>query len=126
LGTGHGSCQWPWLVYFYCIFLGKDISPTPLGQVLELALEYIAVEDFFDFVFWFTLNHNVFWTWYGLTRKGVIADRLKEGDMCHGVVPILLGELLDLAKRPLSVAMATGISMVRLVALATSPSASLA
>jgi hypothetical protein len=50
----------------------------------------------------------------------------EKGGGCHGVVPILLGELLDLGKRPLSVAMATGISMVRLVALATSPSASLA
>jgi hypothetical protein len=48
-----------------------------------------------------------------------------EGGYCHGVVPILLGKLLDLGKRPLSVAMATGISMVMLVALATSPSASL-
>jgi hypothetical protein len=46
--------------------------------------------------------------------------------LCHGMVPILLGELPDLGKRPLSIAMATGISMVRLVALATSPSASLA
>jgi hypothetical protein len=49
-----------------------------------------------------------------------------EGGYCHGMVPILLGELPDLGKRPLSIAMATGISMVRLVALATSPSASLA
>jgi hypothetical protein len=43
---------------------------------------------------------------------------------CHGVVPILLGALLDLGKGPLSIAMATGISMVMLVALATSLSAS--
>jgi hypothetical protein len=49
-----------------------------------------------------------------------------EGGYCYGVVPILLGRLLDLGKRPLSIAMATGISMVMLVALATSPSASLA
>jgi hypothetical protein len=69
------------LVYFYCIFLGEDISPTPLDQVLELALEYIAVEDFFNCVFQFSLNDNAIWTWYGLTRKGVITDRLKEGDI---------------------------------------------
>jgi hypothetical protein len=42
----------------------------------------------------------------------------------HGVVPILLGVLLDLGKGPLSIAMATGISIVMLVALATSLSAS--
>jgi hypothetical protein len=53
-------------------------------------------------------------------------NEMKEEEFCHGMVPTLLGELLDLGKRPLSVAMATGISMVRLVALATSPSASLA
>jgi hypothetical protein len=47
-----------------------------------------------------------------------------EGGYCHSVVPILLGALLDLGKGPLSVAMATGISMVMLVALATSLSAS--
>jgi hypothetical protein len=41
------------------------------------------------------------------------------------MVPILLGALLDLGKGPLSVAMAMGISMVILVALATSLSASI-
>jgi hypothetical protein len=47
-----------------------------------------------------------------------------EGGYCHGVVPIPLGVLLDLGKGPLSIAMAMGISIVMLVALATSLSAS--
>jgi hypothetical protein len=47
-----------------------------------------------------------------------------EGGYCHGMVPILLCTLLNLGKGPLSVAMATGIPIVMLVALATSLSAS--
>jgi hypothetical protein len=67
-----------------------------------------------------------FRTKYGLYEYLVMLFRLTNAptSFCHGVVPILRGALLDLGKGPPSVAMATGISMVMLVALATSLSAS--
>jgi hypothetical protein len=46
------------------------------------------------------------------------------GTICYSMVTIFLGMLLDLGKGPLSIAMAMGISIVMLVALATSLSTS--
>jgi hypothetical protein len=46
------------------------------------------------------------------------------GYVCHGMVPTLLIAPLDLGKEPFRIAMAIGISIVTLVALATSLSTS--
>jgi hypothetical protein len=72
-------------LHFYYIFLGEHIPSMLLDQVLELALQYVAIEGFFDFVFPFSLSHNRFHSRYSPTRKGVIADRLMEGYMEDGV-----------------------------------------
>jgi hypothetical protein len=45
-------------VNFSYIFPGKDILSSPLDQVLELAPKLVTIQDFFYFVFWFTLNNN--------------------------------------------------------------------
>jgi esterase/lipase len=47
-----------------------------------------------------------------------------EGRYCHGIVPTLLIAQLDLGKGPFSIAMAMGISIVMVVALATNLSTS--
>jgi hypothetical protein len=54
------------LIDFYCILLGKDVPSSPLNQVLELASQYMAIQDFFHFIFWVAYNNNRFWGGYDL------------------------------------------------------------
>jgi hypothetical protein len=56
------------LVNFYCILPGKDILSSPLDQVLELASEYMTIQDFFYFVFCLAINNDRLWGWYDLAR----------------------------------------------------------
>jgi hypothetical protein len=53
----------------------------PFDQVLELALEYAAIENFFDFVLGFCFDNDRTRRCGDLARERIIADGLKKGNM---------------------------------------------
>jgi hypothetical protein len=64
------------------------------------------------------------WAYYQKTPTKLQWTSALEGGYCYDMVPTLLIVLLDLGKGPISVTIAMGISIVMVVALATSLSAS--
>jgi hypothetical protein len=71
----------PKLVHAYCVFPGKYVPSAPLDQVLELASEHAAIENFFDFVLGFSFNNDGTGRCGDLAGEGIIADGLKKGNM---------------------------------------------
>jgi hypothetical protein len=56
------------LIEFSCIFPGEDVPSSPLDEVLELVSKCATIQDFFYFIFCFTLNNNRFWHMCDLAR----------------------------------------------------------
>jgi hypothetical protein len=71
----------PKLVHAYCIFPSKYVPSTPFDQVLELASEHAAIENVFDFILGFSFNNDGTGRCGDLAGEGIIADRLKKGNM---------------------------------------------
>jgi hypothetical protein len=57
------------------------VPSTLHDQVLELVSEYVAIKNFFDFVFGFSFNNDGTGQCDGLAREGVIMDRLEKGNI---------------------------------------------
>jgi hypothetical protein len=71
----------PKLVHAYCIFPSKYVLSAPFNQVLELASEYAAIKNFFDFVLRFSFNNDRTGRCGNLAGEGIIANGLKKGNM---------------------------------------------
>jgi hypothetical protein len=69
------------LVHADCIFPSKYVPSGPFDQVLELASEHAAIENFFDFVLGFSFDNDGTGRCGDLAGEGIIADGLKKGNM---------------------------------------------
>jgi hypothetical protein len=104
----------PKLIHACCIFPGKYVPSTPLDQVLELASEHVAIEDFFDFVLGFSFNNNGTGRYGDLAGEGIIVDGLTEGNIENRVdihhswevkLLIIFANLLDYQKQSIILVM---------------------